>query len=87
MDELAANNPCIKFILDNYVMLCRVHPGKTVMVIDDDNRVAKTFDSMVDAMTYTRSIDMTDIPYAMIDCNGADPVTNILFSTACKTQN
>lgn len=27
MNELAANNPCIKFIVDNYDMLCRAHPG------------------------------------------------------------
>lgn len=87
MDELAANNPCIKFIVDNYDMLCRAHPGKTVLVIDEDNCVAKTFDSMVDAMMYTRAVDMIDIPYAMIDCNGADPATTILFSVACKTPN
>lgn len=33
MNELAANNPCIKFIVDNYDMLCRAHPGVLKKVI------------------------------------------------------
>lgn len=85
MDELAANNPCIKFIIDNYNMLCRAHPGKTVLVIDDDNYVSKIFDSMIDAIMYTHSIRMHDLPYAMANCNGSDLFNNnLVFSDSCK---
>ena len=88
MDELAANNPCIKFIVDNYDMLCRAHPGKTVLVIDDDNCISKIFASMVDAMMYTSAIRLYTLPYALVDCNGADlGNNNLLFSESCKIPN
>ena len=85
MDELAANNPCIKFIVDNYDMLCIAHPNKTVLVIGSS--VARTFDSMIDAMMYTRAIDMIDVPYALKECNGSDVYNELLYSVACKTPN
>lgn len=83
MEELARLNPCIRFILDNYDMLCIAHPNKVVLVVDE--YVARTFDSMFDAMRFTRAVDMINVPYAMKECNGTDPESNLIYSVACKT--
>lgn len=86
MEDLAANNPCIKFIVDNYDMLCRAHPGKTVLVIDDDNYVSKTFESSVEAVMYTHAVGLHDLPFAIAICNGKDLFNNnLMFSDSCKT--
>lgn len=86
MDELAANNPCIKFIVDNYDMLCRAHPGKTVLVIDDDNYVSRTFDSSVEAVKLIHAIGLQDLPFAIATCNGSDLFNNnLMYSDSCKS--
>lgn len=95
IEKLAAHNPCIKFIVDNYDMLCLSHPGKVVMTMNSDEAlrnitrcpegyVAKVFDSMIEAMSYTRSMDMGHVPYALIECNGYDIVQNLSWSIGCK---
>lgn len=86
MEELAANNPCIKFIVDNYDMLCRAHPGKTVLVIDDDNYVSRTFDSSIEAVMLIHAIGLQDMPFAIAVCNGSDLFNNnLMYSDSCKT--
>ena len=91
MDELAALNPCIKFIIDNYGMLCLAHPGKVVMVINSGDvgfgpgaRVVKTFDTLIDAMMYVDAVDIRDVPYAIKECVGGEATTNLMFSVGCK---
>lgn len=96
--ELASLNPCIKFAIDNYDMLCCAHPGKVVMTMNSNRifvditdgpeaYVAKVFDSMIEAMSYTRAMDMGRIPYALVECNGTDITKNLLWSTGCREQN
>lgn len=98
IEELAALNPCIKFIIDNYDMLCCVYPGKVVMTMNSNKMfvdiakgpeayVAKVFDSMVAAMSYTHSMEMGHVPYALIECNGAEISNNISWSIGCKEQD
>lgn len=82
MEELASLNPCVKFILDNYDMLCIAHPGKAVLVVGE--AVARTFDSLVEAMTYTNRIDMSSVPYAIKECNGGDPTQLLIVSNKCQ---
>lgn len=86
IDELAQNNQCIKFIVDNYGMLCRAHPGKTVLVIDDDYYVSRTFDSSVEAVMYIHAIGLQDLPFAIAVCNGSDLFNNnLMYSDSCKS--
>lgn len=96
--DLAANNPCIKFIVDNYDMLCIAHPGKVVMSMNSNEQlrhitkspegyVAKVFDSMIEAMSYTRAMDMGHVPYALIECNGDDIAKSLLWSVGCTERN
>ena len=88
MDDLAAANPCIRFLVDNYDMLCRTYPGKTVLVVDSDNYVSKTFDSAVEAVMYTHAVMLHVLPFAIATCNGSDLFNNnLIFSDACKTGN
>lgn len=94
-EELIKNNPCIKFIVDNYGMLRAAHPGKVVMVMNVNEawvdlvgcppaRVTKVFDSMIAAMQYTDAIDMGHVPYALKECNDGDAMTELIFSVGCK---
>ncbi len=85
MEELANLNPCIKFIIDNYDVLCIAHPNKTVLVVG--SQVIRVFPSMTDAMIYTRKVDMKDIPYAIKDCNGSDVWNQLTYSVACQHPN
>ncbi len=85
MEELAKLNPCIKFIIDNYDMLCLAHPGMTVMVVD--SRVVRTFPSMIDAMMFTEAVGMENVAYAMKECNGSDVCDQLIYSTACQSPN
>lgn len=98
LEKLAALNPCIKFVIDNYNMLCCAHPGKVVMVMNSNKLfvditngpeayVAKTFDSMIEAMSYTHAMDMGHVPYALIECNGAEISNNLSWSVGCTEQN
>lgn len=98
IENLAAMNPCIKFIIDNYDMLCCAHPGKVVMTMNSNEMfleithapnayVAKVFDSIIDAMSYTRAMDMGHVPYAMIKCDGNDIAKSLLWSVGCREQN
>lgn len=89
--DLAEKNPCIKFVIDNYDMLCIAHSGKVVMTVNSclpgigpEARVAKTFDSIVDAMMYADAIAMDKIPYALKECNGGDAMNNLIYSIGCK---
>lgn len=95
LDYLAANNPCIKFIVDNYQMLCISHPGKVIMTMNcnehlrhitpgPEGYVAKVFESMIEAMSYTRAMDMGHVPYALVECNGADIAASLVWSVGCK---
>ena len=98
IDDIAANNPCVKFIVDNYDMLCIAHPVKVVMTMNIDEQfrhitkspeayVAKVFGSMIEAMSYTRAMDMGHVPYALIECDGSDIAKNLLWSIGCTEQN
>lgn len=91
IEQLAEKNPCVRFVIDNYDMLCRAHTGKVVMVLDStidgiypDAFVAKTFDTLEDAMIYVDAIDMKDVPYALKECIGGDPKNRLAYSNACK---
>ncbi len=93
-NELAAANPCIRFIVDNYDMLCAAHWGKVVMALGASSNefgpeayIAKTFDSMIEAMMYTEAIDMSAVPYALKLCDGSEISHELLFSKACKAIN
>jgi len=85
MEELATLNPCIKFIVDNYDLLCLAHPNKTVLVVD--SQVVRTFPSMVEAMMFTAAIGMESVPYALKQCDGSDVAVQLIFSKACKIPN
>lgn len=91
IEEIAAANPCVRFIVDNYEMLCRVHGGKVVLVLNKerpacgpDAYVAGTFQSMISALAYTEAIDMREVPYALKQCDGEDPYSSLVYSNACK---
>lgn len=94
MEEIARLNPCVRFILDNYDMLCIAHPGKVVMTLNSaypqlmpEAYVAKTFDSMVEAMQYADFIDMSEVPYALKECNGGRPDEMLIISNKCQHRN
>lgn len=95
MEDIIANNPCVKFIVDNYEMLCRAHSGRVVMVVNGGVMieeapkayVAKTFGSMIEAMMYTDSMDMGHVPYALKACDGSEVTYELLFSKGCTTAN
>lgn len=91
IEEIAANNPCVRFIIDNYDMLCLVHHGKVVMTVNSgcpgvgpEAHVARTFDSIVDAMMYADAVVMDNVPYALKECNGGDALSNLIYSTGCE---
>lgn len=90
IEQLAEKNPCVRFVIDNYDMLCRAHHGKVVMVLNSaidgiypDAFVAKTFDTLEDAMIYINAIDIKDVPYVLKECNGGDPKNRLVYSNAC----
>lgn len=98
LEELGALNPCVQFVLDNYDMLCIAHPDKVVMTMNSNKLfvdmtegpvayVAKVFDSMIEAMSYTRAVDMGHVPYALVKCDGYDIARNLLWSVGCRKQN
>lgn len=82
IDRLADLNPCIRFIVDNYDVLCFAHPDKTVLVIGA--QVVRTFTSMTQAMMYTRAVDLYNIPYAMKHCDGSDVYNDLVYSVSCQ---
>lgn len=95
IEDLAANNPCVKFIVDNYEMLCIAHPGKVVMAMNANKPimelikgpeayVAKVFDSMIEAMSYTRALVMGHVPYALVECDGTDIAKSLMWSIGCR---
>ncbi len=91
MRRLAEANACVRFVLDNYGMLCAAHRGKVVMVMErqlwagsPEAYVAKTFATMVDAMMYTHAMDMSHVPYVLKECGGGDAMMNLTYSIGCK---
>lgn len=98
IDKIAAINPCVKFAIDNYPLLCVAHQGKTAMILNNDGLsyacttvpeayVAKLFDSMIDAMAFTQALDMGHVPYALIDCSGGNIDNSLLWSVGCRVTN
>lgn len=95
-EKLAELNPCVKFVIDNYDMLCCAHSDKVVMVMNGNEfcvdgaqapsaYVAKVFGSMTEAMLYTDALDMGHVPYVLKACDGLDVTKDFLFSVGCKT--
>lgn len=96
--KLAALNPCVKFVIDNYAVLCAAHDGKTILVLEAPEPavrclkcppayVAHVFDSMVEAMSYTRALKMEALPYALKECNGGGVEDGLTYSVACRTHD
>lgn len=92
MEDQIANNPCIKFVVDNFDMLCLAHAGRVVMVMnrkyvigkEPEAYVAKTFDSLEEAMIYTDALDINHIPFVLKECCGQNPLDRLIFSGGCK---
>lgn len=92
--DLAEKNPCIKFVIDNYGLLCRAHRGKIVLVLEHEYDflsvpayVSRTFDSMIEAVQLMNALRMSNVPYALKECNGGEITDNLFFSPACRTRS
>lgn len=97
IEKIAELNPCVKFIIDNYDMLCCAHGGKVVMVMNSNEYyvrlvngpaayVARIFDSMIEAMRYTHAMNMGHVPYALKECDGDDVMRGLTWSIGCKKE-
>lgn len=94
LKNLAEKNPCIKFVIDNYGLLCRAHRGKVVLVLENEYDflpppayVSRTFDSMIEAVQLMNALGMANVPYALKECNGGEITQNFFFSPACQNRS
>lgn len=94
LNKVAELNPCVDFIVRNYDLLCVAYPNKVVMVMDwvalagnTNAYVARTFDSMVDALMFVDAMAMDHVPFALKLCDGSDVDFKLTISKACRTPN
>lgn len=67
-ESLYGKNPNIRFIVDNYDILCHAHRGKTILVMDC--KVKRVFDNEVDAVSFAHAVKLHGDCYAMKPCIG-----------------
>lgn len=73
--DLAEKNANVRFIADNYDVLCRAHRNKAILVMDGE--VVKVFDNEVEAILFTHKAMMRNSDYAIKRCSG--PIGDFLF--------
>lgn len=75
LTKLATENRNVRFVVENYDVLVRVHRNKTILVMDEE--VVKVFDNEADAVIFAHKAKMSRTDYVIKKCSG--PVGSFLI--------